>query len=269
MSALRRMSYAEYAALPGLRWSRLSRLRRSRLHYEAPEGPSTPSLALGSALHALMAGEKIVAYPGPVRRGKAWEDFRDEHEAAGALIVTRGEFDRVERMAGNLLRHPIASSLLERMPHRELVAQWEHGGRWCKARFDASNAREFADLKMTRDVRDRQWGNAISTYGYVHQMGWYRRGFRAAHGRDPEAIYLIAVESTPPFDVRADEIDAGLLTAADRELDRLVEELERPARSWKGVAPELGSVAAFLPEWWTDDDATAELTLGGESVVDF
>lgn len=260
-----------YDDLPGLRWTRLSRMRRSPLDYHSAEHKRTDTMSLGVALHAVMSGEQTVcAYPGPVRRGKEWETYRDAHR--GDIIVTKRELDLVERMGGALLRHAETSAVLDRVTAREVVVQWQRAGRFsrlCKAKIDGVGPGLLVELKSTRDVSDRAFGQQVARLGYLHQAAWYRSGWMATQpGPAPEHV-VIAVENCSPFDVRVDDFDHELLDIADREITRLLERLDECERSgvWPGLAPHRGRIGDYLPDWWADDSQVSAITLDGEDVT--
>ena len=69
---------------PPVRFSHLRAYGRSAMHGHhartQPEQEPTAAMQLGSAVHALVLGNKpVVAYPGAVRRGKEWEAFAAAH----------------------------------------------------------------------------------------------------------------------------------------------------------------------------------------------
>ncbi len=262
----------DYDSLPGLRWTDLARMRRSPRHYRYGRTERTTAIALGTALHALMSGEQqVIAYPGKVRRGKEWEAFQAQHR--GALIMTRREVEIVELMGGALLKHQEASAILERCTKREHVIQWERRGRPCKCKIDGCDLPTdgyrglMVELKSTRDVSARAFGQQIARLGYIHQGAWYRDGWSSTYGTEPEHV-IVAVENVAPFDVRVDEMPEVHVRVADGEIERLLDTLERceAAGEWPGLAPKRGSVADYIPDWWADDSQVEAVTLGGEEI---
>lgn len=246
------MTEERYNALPGLRWSRLKLLRESPLHYRRPPDDFNRSMELGLALHAIRGDVRVVAYPGAVRRGREWEQFQVQHQ--GELIVTKKEREDAMAMADALRSHTEARSMLEMATAVEQAITWSGG----KCRIDAMtepglHGPMMLDLKSTKSLKPRVWGSDVAQRGYVHQLAWYRRGYRAVRGDNPPLVLLVAVENKPPFDVRVDEIPDALLDQADRDIDALLERLAQCEESglWPGRAPDRCSIADVLPEWWS------------------
>ena len=261
----------DYNDLPGLRWTKLSKLRRSaKAFHEQVDGPAK-HFELGTAVHALLlAGPHVpMVVAATMRRdprSSAWKDFQADH--AADIIVTEKDLDLCERMAGAIRKHPVAAAIIDRASERERVITFQRSGIACKCKLDFRGARMFGDIKTTKDPHPRPWGTSVASLGYVHQLAWYRYGYEQEWGHRPDDVYLIAVEKTSPFDVRADVCEHDLLDAADREIERLLVQLAEHERDrhWPGMAPELGSVASYLPPWWSDDDRTEGITLGGEEI---
>lgn len=255
-----------YDELDGLRWTHLARMRRSPKHYREYTPPRTTAMTLGTALHAMVSGEhQVCAYPGPVRRGKEWDRFQQEH--AGDIILTKRELDLVERMGGALLKHSEASSILARVTGREHVLQWQRDGRLCKCKLDAYGPRLLVEIKSTRDVSGRAFGRQIAQLGYLHQAAFYHSGWMAEWDEHPEHV-ILAVENCSPFDVRVDDVPRELVMVADREIDRLLTRLRECEErdEWPGLAPGRGKLGEIVPEWWISDEEVSAITLDGVEV---
>ena len=89
--------------------------------------------------------------------------------------------------------------------------------------------------------------------GYVHQLAWYRRGVRIAHGVEC-AAYMIGVETKSPHDVGVWRVDRDLLKLAENEIidtmHRLSVCIER--NNWPGQMPDLGEL--LIPTWMLSDE---------------
>lgn len=264
-------TFADYNDLPGLRWTRLRKLRTSPKAYREQVDGSAKHFEIGSAVHALLlAGpgvpQVVAATMRRDPRSSAWKDFQAEN--AGSIILTPADLDLCKRFAGAVRKHKVASEIIDRATEREKAITFTRAGRDCKCMFDLFGPGFFASLKTTRDLSsERMWGASVARLGYVHGEAWYRYGYEQRFTKRPD-VFLIAVEKASPFDVRADVVEHDLLDVADREIDALLEQLAQHEREnyWPGVAPKLGSVASYLPEWWADNDATSGFTIGGEEV---
>jgi hypothetical protein len=73
----------------------------------------------------------------------------------------------------------------------------------------------LVDLKLTRSIDRYQFGRSVLEYGYHGQMAFYRDGLEVCGVHDVDRVFLVAVESTPPYEVGVfelgldDEIYAG------------------------------------------------------------
>ncbi len=114
-----------YKKIRAVNWSTLTHIGRSALHYRhaLDVGISdSVSFRKGRAMHCLVLtpdgfDEQYRVWPGK-RQGKAWEAFRDDAAAAGVEVLTASEVETAKQQAEAVLRHPAASELLARCPHR-------------------------------------------------------------------------------------------------------------------------------------------------------
>jgi hypothetical protein len=262
---------ANYDAIRATNWSTLKHLGDSPKHYRYNLDHPADSAAMqrGRAVHCAVYEpdtfeRTYVVYPGPVRRGKAWEEFRDEHEHCQILTAT--EFDVVRRIADAALADPIAGPLL-RAPYVEQSITWtdERTGEPCKGRADQIDDR-LGDLKTCQSVAPRRWAATVEDLGYLGQMAFYLDGLAAngvSFGAPP---VWIAAEANPPHDVVVYEIDERDI-AAGRDLyrcylDRLIE--CRAADAWPGIAD--GCMMRFERAAWARPREQA-ITLGGLEVA--
>jgi len=262
------MNYAEYAKIAAINWSVLREMRRSPRHYRYRlENPreDTTGLAIGRATHtAILEPERFAleyaVFEGKRRAGKEWDAFEAEH--AGRTILKASEFAEVLAMRDAVREHPIAHARLSNGLPEETVTWTERINGVdlaCKARPDYIGA-SIVDLKTTKDAGSNAFGRTSARFGYHCQLAWYRRGVRAAMGREL-AMHLVAVESEAPHDVAVYRIGDDALYAADEEINELLERVAacRITDRWPG-ALELENELS-LPSWVygdqesiTDDD---------------
>lgn len=246
----------EYLADPRLNWSRFRRfLLGSPLHYAfPPPDADTASRREGRALHTMVLEPhrwyaEYVVWDGDRRAGKAWDAFEAEH--ADKTILRRSDFEIVRAQAEAVLARrdaPLGDD------HEEVV-RWidPDTGHACKGLIDARGPgwAWITDLKGSGSLDVYQ--RLAYRDGHAHQLAWYRRGVRAAHGVTPEA-FLVAVETKTPHDVGVWKLSEALLDHCEREI---VEGLHRLARCqvlgrWPGRFPALEVME--VPTWALPDD---------------
>lgn len=228
------MTYAEYDALPGLRWSRLSTILDSPALYrhraDNPQ-PETRALVVGSALHAAVLEPAALlrdfACWSEPRRGKGWTDFKADH--AHQQILTAAELEMVSDMAAAVRSHPVAAPWLCG-GKAETPLEWHHfDGRRCKARVDFMHPgrRVLLELKTARSTDLQRFGWSSHDYRYPAQLAWYAQGIDAALGWRPEHVIIIAVEKTAPYDVLVLRVPPDVMAhgaaQVQRAMDRLAE----------------------------------------------
>jgi exodeoxyribonuclease VIII len=203
-----------------LHFSALKALARSPAHYKytSEHGTvTTPAMAVGSAVHALVLehGDGIVRFDGS-RRGKEWTAFQDAH--ADQTILTAVEYERAVQMAGAVTSHPRAAELL--IGVHELAIHWKIGERDCMGRLDSIRPDgAIVELKTAADASPRGFQRAAERLNYCAQISFYSDGQRAANpgGPSTDDAFVVAVESAPPyvvqtFAVTSHAIDLGRRT---------------------------------------------------------
>lgn len=265
-----------YEDLDALNWSRLKQMRTSPKHYKhalTVARKDTPAMQLGRATHAALYEPetfetRYLVYPGPVRRGKQWEEFKEYN--AGADIITLGQKTEALAIATAVREDEVAGPILEGI-YVEQVLTWhdrpEHpGGRKCKGRIDQVNGR-LGDLKTTSKMH--RFASQVEELGYLGQLAFYSDGLHANGIAVDDLPVIIAVESAEPYDVVVYEIDEEQLDSGRMLYRRLMAELEEceMANTWPGRAG--GKIQPLRrPMWAVDAEANQrlKLTYGGEPV---
>lgn len=257
---LQRMSYAEYEAVPGVRWSHLKEMRTSALHYLThAQKESTPSQVLGTAAHYAVFEPDLfdlecVVYE-EKRNSNAWKAFAAEH--AQQTILRPAERDTALRIAEAVRTHGPAAEILA-AGEAEQVVTWTDAetGLGRKARLDwvtPPSVGILADLKTAADIGDTMFGRAAGRYCYHGQLVDYASGLQVETGIPYQPV-IIAVENDEPYDVRVADVTGAELSAAEmlvRDLlDRLAECIATD--SWPGQFPERGKLN--LPPWELYDE---------------
>jgi len=230
-----------------IRFSRLKLFSKSPAHFAAALDEDASHLDIGAAAHSLiLGGQRVVAYPGKVRRGKEFDAFALENE--GALILTKSEFGRASRMATAVKNTPDAMAVLE--GEREKTLYWDVQGRKCRGTPDVFNndKRFITELKTGETSDPRFFPFKMRRYCYHGQLAWYSDGAVLSGLNDPQAHYVVAVEASYPhvvtvFRLTPDTIDKGR-RAVRLWFERLLQ--CEAAKQWPGYTQSIVDLA--LPE---------------------
>lgn len=267
-------SKTDYWNSDRVHWSSLRHLETSaKLYKYRLDNPTqrTPEMVMGSAVHtAVLEPDRFpleyVVYPGPVRRGKKWEEF----EAANRdkTILKANEYQRCLNIRDSVRSHPLAGELLIGGV-AEFPVYWIDPGTGieCKGLVDYyigdyGGRDVLLDLKTSSSIQQR-FGSIAADHGYHKQLAFYRRGLRA-NDFEIDEVKIIAVESAAPHDVIVYGLPDELLDYADAEIGKLLEELAKCRRknSWPGMCATEQTLE--LPVWAFPDEEF-ELNIGGET----
>lgn len=194
--------------LEPVRISRLRKIGISPAHFHVPEDPKddeqTPSLELGSMLHAVvLQGAQIVECP--MRRDsrtKSYQEFCAEN--TGKLIATKSQARHVRGMVEALATDPVAPRLLRGVFEETLL--WDWMGRACRGTPDIRAEEFITELKTTRCAEPRWFQREADKRGYHQQLAWYEHGTMLVHGGLFRELWVVAVESAPPYAVTCHKI---------------------------------------------------------------
>ena len=269
------VDYATYRALPGVNWSTLKHMRVSPRHYRHARDnprPDTAALSLGRMVHArvfepIRFASDYVVWPAKNKRrfGKKWDAFKAEHP--GKEIVTEADHDYAQRIGDALDAHPVAAPYIAR-GEAEKAFQWtdEATRLPCKCRVDFLSASVPAtvDLKTAADISPYRFAGQVARLGYHGQGAFYSDGV-AANGHGALPFVLIAVESSPPFDVIVYRLDEDSLYAGTEEYRELLTKVAACTKSGRWPGRFDTEQTLRLPAWvWGDDEegATEGLEFG-------
>jgi hypothetical protein len=190
-----------------VRFSRLKHFYKSALHYwhAAQNIDDEPSLALrlGTATHAMMFGFEVREWAG-VRNGRAWDVAKLAADRDQVPVVNGAEYSRAQAMCTALRRHKLASDLMfaEGCEYEKQLF-WKFGSRKCSSRVDVMNHRlkYHLDYKTTRDASEAAFQRDAWKRFYPAQLKFYDLAIEASFDWVPKERYIIAQESTAPYDV--------------------------------------------------------------------
>jgi hypothetical protein len=247
--------FKDYLDIKATNWSSLKLMHTSPLcyrYYQDNPMPDKAAYALGRAVHCAVLEPSrfesdVVVFDGH-RAGKKWTEFKEAN--GDCEIVKPSEMQLIKTMRDAVLSHPVASLHLQggiaetNLEWVDVPTQLK-----CKGRADYITDRRVIDLKTARDVDPWKFSGAIASYLYHGQMAFYGDG-AVLHGHDVDLPPLIvAVQSSPPFDVAVYEIGAEALEAGRNLYRGLLDMLKGCMDSghWSGCAPEV--VDVMLPRW--------------------
>ena len=248
----------DYAKIDAINWSSLKHMATSPLLYkwrvDNPEPPKQAYL-IGSAIHCATLepdefSKRYGVYDGKVRRGKAWDEWKDDNPRLDAILAAEKEIALAS--ADAVHAHPIAGPLLTGGCAEEFLL-WNDPdtGVAAKGRLDFLRPTALVDLKSARSINARKFSNAAAEYLYHGQLAWYHDGAVAAHRipYDAEPPYVISVEKAGPYDVAVDQLSINDLDAGRTLYRSLLAKLLAciEADYWPGQAPELRQLD--IPAW--------------------
>lgn len=220
------------------------------MHHAMTKGAdATEAMRWGTLVHEFAIGAPdFVVYPG-TRRGKDWEAFQAAN--VGRRIIIESERKALLDEAGlvrSLLDHPGAGPLISGAEMEMPVYWMELGIGQCKALPDVWNDGCLADLKTCQSVSERDFTAASWRMGYHLQLAWYRRGCRAI-GREVDRVFIIAVESSAPFDVAVFSVAGMLLDWAEKECLRIAKRYAECVAAGSFPGQHAGPLVLIQPEW--------------------
>jgi hypothetical protein len=267
----------QYDAIKAVSVTRLKELKRSPQHYahflEHPK--RTDALTLGTATHvAVLEPERFSkdfaiwnrrteADAMAPRRGKAWDEFCNEH--AGKTILTADEATLANDIAKAVRFDETANAYLA-SGDPEVTLEWDGWlERACKGRVDwvttSHGHPTLVGLKTARDCRPFIFGAQAAKLEYGMQWAFYHDGYEAITGKSARMIEIV-VESAPPHAVATYAIcEDIILQGRDNYRDMLKLLLECECNGeWPG--PVKGEQVLTLPSWYypsTEDISELDL----------
>jgi hypothetical protein len=224
--------------------------------YNAIEGgfEETPSMATGTILHnaVLEGGKDLRVYPGKVKRGKEWEEFKEENK--GAIIVNTKEMEAANEAVSRVRKHRSASVLLRDSLNEVSIVWDDMNGIRCKARLDGVGDGYIYDYKTTRNIEAGAFMRQAYSLDWHVQLAHYLDGWKTLTDQDGIVVYVLAQESKSPYDCRVFRFRSAILTGALLKRDQIASRIEDCWASgvWPGLDDEVTDFE--LPEWATEND---------------
>lgn len=160
-----------------------------RLHPE--ENKTTDALRFGTAFHAYIMGTQNVVSleEGQTFRSKANQEWREEHEANGDLIVTYEQMEKLKRMRENLMRdNPEMFDIIPNATCEQMIL-WtdKETGLEMKAKPDIipTGVNYLVDIKTAQSANGDDFRRESLKYGYPIQALFYMQAVALC---EPEAF---------------------------------------------------------------------------------
>ena len=210
-------------------------------------------MRFGTLVHrAILEPEKysttVAIFEGQ-RRGNAWKDFQAEN--AGKDIVTATEAMTIRQLAYRVEEHPYAGSMLKQCDKFEVPFQMEQCDVPHRGIIDGLGSWFMLDLKTTQDVSHHALQRTIWQQKYYMQAAIYERA-ATMMGYEPEAYFIVAVESVPPYHVSVVELEPHYIARGHLEWEGLLQVY----KDWDGsplhqhgkeIAAELMDAPSWVP----------------------
>jgi len=186
---------------------------------------------------------------------KAAKEFIASARSSGQSVVKAEDLDMIRAMAANV--QSTVGPLLGSGALAERTITWEHPatGLMCRCKPDwyRPTTRGTAigfDIKTTGDISKHGFSGSVESFAYWLQDAHYSEGIEIATGKPVEEFIFVAVETEPPYQCRAFQIDDDARAAAKEHRERLMAELAECmktgnfADAWEGIVTRL-SVRSF------------------------
>lgn len=192
-------------------------MAKSPAHYIAAvenEMPTTSGMDVGTAADLMiLGGQRVIAYPGKVRRGKEYDAFEMKH--VDAMILTESEYRKANGIAEAVAACEDAVMVLKGV--RQETVYWTNNGRECRGTPDVRSVEGdyISDLKTgeTSDPRRFQW--KMRNFAYHAAAAWYIAGLNSL-GFSIRSSYIVAVEQQFPHVVTVFKLSDHVLDVGQR-----------------------------------------------------
>ena len=250
----------DYHAGPGLSYSGLKEFSISPAHYQAyltEPREQTASQLVGELFHMrTLERERFDRMVSKVdnRQTKENKAIIAEKEAAGGIVCTSKEYEKVCRMSDAVLAHPFASSLLIHPQGQNEVSVFSQDpltGITLKCRPDRLIQTErfiVCDLKYYSDLSENGIRSQIRRMKYHWQAAFYLHVCGLVFNRISNLFCNIFVEDKAPFAVRVVVLDDASLERAYAEIMPLLEKFSECQKLGVWPAFEDGVFTTSLPD---------------------
>lgn len=227
------MDKKEYLPLSFSSLKAFSRSPLAFLEYKLAKKEPTPAMRWGTLVHrAILEPERYeqTTVISDERRGT--NKYRElvEENPGKDILKTREAMD-IRLITSRVMDHPYAGSMIRQCTNYELPFTIEQCDVPHRGIIDGLGSWFLLDLKTTTSVSHYMLQRNIYESKYYMQAAIYER---AAHimGHDPEAYFIIAVESAAPHHVQVVELEPHYIARGHIEWENLLEQWKQ----WDGKA---------------------------------
>lgn len=278
------VSWAEYKAIPypspSMLKPGLRSMRRLKRHLDEGIQPSAKTVAVGNALHAIVAGEFYDRYQIMPDFHLDPENVTDKTKAKSTNPNTKwckakiaewrenlGDKEEMTEVAFNtaqkayreLKRCKPAWELIKASDH-EVTVIGEIAGVLCKTRLDGLTINKTIwDIKTTGDIEGRAFYRVFKRMNYWFQFAFHYLLVKSAgeDGFEPQDNYkCIAVETQGDYEVCVMDVPKNTLNDYEGIVRGLVENYRSSKQSgtWPGLYPS-GQTNLYIPEYEMYEEA--------------
>jgi len=203
----------------------------------------TYAMQRGTAVHAILFDtRKVAAWDGPVRRGKAYDEFVASNP--DTEIMTATEYQKSHAMAAAVRACPAAMEVLQGETEKTIYFDWM--GKKCRATPDVRGNGYVTELKSsaTSDPGRFVWHALRMQYNAQLRMQQIACDMDIMSDR----AYVVAVESAAPFPVTVFHVQYRALEVGERCLTLWMERLRNSESSGCWPAYVESIVPLDMPE---------------------
>lgn len=208
-----------------LSYSALCAFKKSPNHllkYWEGKTKVTDAMQFGSIVHKLLLepdsfNDDYAVFEGARRAGKEWQEFKAAND--NKQIIKLSELDDANAIVQNAMNNPIFNKLIQNKVHTEKEVRWNHAGVDFKGFVDLESYVDgktiVCDIKTTTDAGKRFQRDLLYN-DYKMQAAMYLENY------DDVDYYIIAVETTSPFNVQVYRLGYNLILQGFAEYKNLV-----------------------------------------------
>jgi len=194
-----------------------------------------------------VAGPDVLASNGS-RRGKAYEQFKEECAAKGVIDVNAEDAWKLEVMLQHLLENPAAKRLIDETTETQASVFFLLNGHACKVRPDAGTPDLWWDLKSTSATWDRLY-RSVFDYGYASQEWMYVQAAMAL-GMDEFRMPFVFVQTMPPYACHVFYLPQEVVREAGLRMLRTLEEVRLRKETGVYESADAGEITELpIPRW--------------------
>jgi exodeoxyribonuclease VIII len=261
------MAATGYRAALGVSKSALDDFAKCPAWYHAKhvakevEREETAAMQYGTLLHSLILDGKASYHTKPdgvsfvSKEGNAW---REAHQ--DLPIISQAESDSLQRTAGALLKHPVASKLFgEGRSEVSMFGIHAETNTIIKGRADWIGSGRIVDIKTTADASNKGLSKSIYNFGY-HRQAWLYMELAKQNALDLKQFVFIAIEKGPVPLINVRALSPAAIEQGGIEINSQLRDLAECRRTgiWKDYsADNIGEID--LPTWAYNDTTGMEL----------